>query len=204
MVRLATLMVALLAVSVVHAADIRSVTVEREGKRYIMQSVTWFDAPIAGVFDVLTDYEQFQRISSVYSEARFLTPADDGTPRVYTEVKGCVLWFCQTMERTEILQTNGTASIRTLADPAGSDFEFSDATWALRDDAGGTLVEYRIEMQPAFWVPPVVGPFVMKRQLIKGGRDAVIRIEALAKVSTADESVFRARGLQGFEAPESQ
>lgn len=200
----AALLLICLVASAAHAADIRSVTVEREGKRYVMESVTWFDAPINGVFDVLTDYAQFQRISSVYADARFLAPAEDGTPQVYTLVKGCVLWFCQSMARTERLETNGTAFIRAFADPDGSDFKYSDATWSLRTEANGTLVAYRIEMQPAFWVPPVIGPFVMKRQLIKGGRDAVSRIEALAKLSTADDAVFRARGLQGFAVPEDQ
>ena len=59
------------------AAEIRDVTVEHEGKRYTMRSETWFDAPRAGVFDILTDYAQFDRISSVYDETRFEPPAED-------------------------------------------------------------------------------------------------------------------------------
>ncbi|MEL6869000.1 MAG: hypothetical protein AAFO81_04280 [Pseudomonadota bacterium] len=191
-----------LATGVAHAAEIREVTVEREGKRYIMHSVTWFDAPITGVFDVLTDYDQFERISSVYADARFLDAREADAPVAYTLVKGCVLFFCQSMARTERLETNGLASIRAFADPARSDFKYSDATWALSEDRGGTLVVYRVEMQPGFWVPPLVGPYVMKRQLIKGGRDAVARIEALAQKSTANTRDFVARGLQGFELPE--
>jgi hypothetical protein len=35
-------------------------------------------------------------------------------------------------------------------------------------------------MVPAFWVPPIIGPFYIKRALSSGGVDAVDRIEALA------------------------
>lgn len=180
------------------AAEIREVTVERAGKRYIMRSETWFDAPREGVFDVLTDYARFHRISSVYDETRFEEPAADGTPRVYTRVKGCVLFFCQSMARTELLETDGLGNIKTTTEP-GSDFRYAVATWDLSEQDGGTRVFYVIEMEPAFWVPPVIGPFVMKRQLIKGGRDAVARIEVLAQDSTADIATFRARGLNGFD-----
>ncbi|MEO1595788.1 MAG: SRPBCC family protein [Pseudomonadota bacterium] len=184
------------------AAEIREVTVEHEGKRYTMRSETWFDAPRAGVFDVLTDYAQFDRISSVYDETRFEAPAEDGTPRVYTRVKGCVLFFCQTMARTERLENEGLGSIRTTQEPGGEDFRHAVATWALSEEDDGTLVVYEIEMEPAFWVPPVIGPYVMKRQLIKGGRDAVARIEKLAQASMADASTFRERGLTGFDDPQ--
>lgn len=184
------------------AAEIRDVTVEHEGKRYTMRSETWFDAPRAGVFDILTDYAQFDRISSVYDETRFEPPAEDGTLRVYTRVKGCVLFFCQTMARTELLENEGLDSIRTTQEPGGEDFRYAVATWDLREEDDGTLVVYEIEMEPAFWVPPVIGPYVMKRQLIKGGRDAVARIEKLAQESTADATTFRERGLAGFDAPQ--
>ena len=39
---------------------------------------------------------------------------------------------------------------------------------------------YNFEMEPGFWVPPVVGPYVIKRALRSNGNAAVNRIEALA------------------------
>ena len=73
------------------AAEILSIDVTHEDGRYFMRSETWFDAPRAGVFDVLTDYERFDRISSIYEDSRFEPQAEDGTTRVNTTVKGCVL-----------------------------------------------------------------------------------------------------------------
>ncbi|MEM7611824.1 MAG: SRPBCC family protein [Pseudomonadota bacterium] len=182
------------------AAEILSIDVTHEDGRYFMRSETWFDAPRAGVFDVLTDYERFDRISSIYEDSRFEPPAEDGTTRVYTTVKGCVLFFCQTMSRTERLEADGLGFIRATTEEGSSDFDYSVAIWELSEKDGGTLVVYAVEMEPAFWVPPLIGPYVMKRKLRKGGEDAIVRIEALARESTADSSVFASRGLAGFEA----
>lgn len=198
--RVLALLAALTAAGATAAAEIREVTVEHRDGRYYMYSETWFDAPRLGVFDVLTDYDRFHRISSIYDETRFEPPAPDGTPRVFTRVVGCVLFFCRSMARTERLETDGPGFIRATTEEGASDFRYAVATWKLSDEGEGTRVIYAIEMVPAFWVPPVIGPYVMKRKLIKGGRDAIERIEALARESEADAATFRARGLSGFDA----
>jgi hypothetical protein len=40
---------------------------------------------------------------------------------------------------------------------------------------------YKLEMEPDFFVPPVVGPWYLKRTLSQGGLRAVTRIERLAR-----------------------
>ena len=47
------------------AAEIREVTVEHRDGRYYMHSETWFDAPRLGVFDELTNYAKYHRISNI-------------------------------------------------------------------------------------------------------------------------------------------
>lgn len=182
------------------AADLERIDVQHEDGRYRMSSETWFDAPLIGVFDVLTDYQRFDRISSVYSQAHYVAPDADGTPRVFTELKGCVLFFCQTMRRTERLENSGLAEIRATAIASLSDFRYSVASWQLSEARGGTRVVYSVEMEPDFWVPPLIGPYVMKRKLHKGGVDAIERIERLAQASDADLATLRARGLDGFDS----
>lgn len=184
------------AATIGRAAEIRSVDVTYEDGRYYLVSETWFDAPARGLFDVLTDYDRFTRISSVYKESRFLQPAPDGTPRALTRVEGCVLFFCQSMSRVERLEiAPDMTKIRAVVEPENSDFEHSVATWEFRQEGGGTLVDYRLVMEPGFWVPPVIGPYIMKRRLRRGGEDAIERIERLARASEADLGTFRERGL---------
>ena len=48
-------------------------------------------------------------------------------------------------------------------------------------DGDGTKMTYKLEMEPDFFVPPVIGPWYLKRTLSQGGLRAVTRIERLAR-----------------------
>lgn len=179
-------LVALLAIAVTastSAAKIRTLDIEQVHGRYMFSSDAFLDAPPAAVFAVLTDYDanHFERISSIYKESRYMPPEADGTPLVYTRVEGCVVFFCKTMRRVERLETEPPDFIRATVLPARSDFRYSRAEWTLQAVGSGTLLKYRLEMEPAFWVPPVVGPWLIKQHIIHGGERAVDRIEALAR-----------------------
>jgi hypothetical protein len=171
-----------------YAATIRDVTMDHDGARYRLTSSTYMDAPREAVFRVLTDYERFDRISSVYAESRFLPPDDDGTTLVYTRVEGCVLFFCKSLVRVERMETEEPALIRTTADPARSDFRYARSEWHLEPESRGTHVVYEMELEPAFWVPPVIGPWIIKRRLLRDGVDAVARIEGLAQQLVVGQS----------------
>ena len=43
-----------------------------------------------------------------------------------------------------------------------------------------------MEMVPKFWIPPVIGPMVIKRKLRSSGGDALDRIEELAQRRALD------------------
>jgi Polyketide cyclase / dehydrase and lipid transport len=167
--------------SLAWAATIRSLDVTRHHGRYALVADTFLNAPAEAIYDVLVDYDQFNRISSVYKEFGYLEPDEDGTPIVYTRMEGCLAFFCKSMRRVERLETREPYYIRTVTLPEQSDFEYSVSEWVLEPEHDGTKVTYRLEMEPDFWVPPVVGPWYLKRTLMHGGTNAVNRIERLAR-----------------------
>ena len=65
--------------------------------------------------------------------------------------------------------------------PELSDFEFSNETWTFREEDGGTRVRYELHMDPKFWVPPAIGPYMIKRKLKRASGDALDRIERIAQ-----------------------
>lgn len=182
----ATLAILLLAVSVALAAmpalgaDLLDVSVEKEGERYTMASRTYFEAPPEAVFRVLSDYDRFERISSIFEDVHFIAPASDGTPRAFTLVKGCVLFFCKTIERIEELHFTPHSRIVAEVEPEHSDFAYGRTEWRFIPSGSGTEVHYRMEMEPGFWVPPLIGPYIMKRSFRSDAVEALNRIEALA------------------------
>lgn len=181
--RAAVAVAALAASSFVGAATINGLDVKRDRGRYSLAADARLDATPESIYAVLTDYDdnRFARISRVYKESRYLEPAADGTPLIYTRMEGCVLWHCLSLRRTERLETDAPHHIKSVTLPEASNFKHSTSEWLLERDGDGTKMIYRLEMEPDFFVPPIIGPWYLKRTLSQGGLRAVTRIERLAR-----------------------
>lgn len=162
-------------------ADLYDVKVEMDDNRYSMKSEAWFDASVDELYRVLTDYELFRKFTSAIVESSNIEPDEQGRPRFYTRMEGCLLFWCQSFTRNGYLLLTPSYEVVAITDPEESDFKFSQEHWRLEQDGDGTRMIYSFEMEPAFWVPPLVGPYVIKRTLKRGGADAIDRIEALAQ-----------------------
>jgi len=165
------------------SATLKTIEVKRDHDRYQVVADTHLAARPSSIYAVLTDFDhdRYQQISDIYKESSYLPPDSDGTPLVYTRVEGCLLLFCRSMRRVERLEVVKPRFIRATAVPERSDFKYSLAEWTLEPEGDGTRVVYRMEMEPAFWLPPFVGPWFLKRTLLHGAPAAVGRIEELAQ-----------------------
>lgn len=163
-------------------AEILDVEIEHDGARYRLVSTTHFDAPQQDVFDTLTDYDQLARISETIKESHYLSPAEDGQQLVFTRLGACVLFYCKTIVKVERLELDTPCRIVTTAIPERSNVLFSRSEWLFTTEKdGGTIVVYQLEFEPGFWVPPIIGPLIIRNLLIKDGASAVQEIEAMAK-----------------------
>jgi len=163
------------------AATLRDVTVDHVDGIYVMRSEVWFDVGIERIYGLLLDWDQSPKFSSIIVESRNLEPAPDGRGRYYSRTEGCLWFFCKSFERYGYVEHEPLSYIEATADPEQSDFELSDERWEFREEADGTVVVYAFRMKPKFFIPPLIGPAILKNKLRNGGTDAIDRIEALAK-----------------------
>jgi hypothetical protein len=168
-------------------ASLDTLDVGRENGIYTLYAATRLHASPEAIAEVLLDYDRFGRISKVYKDYGYLDPAPDGTPIVYTRMEGCLLFYCKSMTRVERLEIAMPSHIRTVTLPERSDFKRSISDWFIERDGSVTRVIYTLEMEPNFWIPPVIGPLYLKRTLRRGGGDALDRIEELAQAVDASE-----------------
>ena len=184
MVRIVLILCCVFVSAVGAAAILQSVEVKYEGKRYQLVSESQLSAPIEAVFDVLVDYDQFEKISSIYEDSGYMDSSPDGDTLAYTIIRGCVLFFCKSFRRIERLELNPPVFIRAIVLPEQSDFRYSVSEWKLESRDGGTFVMFSLEMEPDFWIPPVIGPWVIKKRLEQDARPALDRIERIAQEKT--------------------
>ncbi len=169
------------------AADLRSIDVTFDGELYEFESVVWFSTGIDETYDVFSRWDYSTRFSSAVVEAR--DTEIDGQPGYYVVNRGCVLFFCKSLTREGRVEREHNRVMRAFADPEKSDFRRADEEWEFSEDDGGTRVIYRLKMEPAFWVPPAIGPWMIKRKLRKEGADAIDRIEEVAREVAESDGV---------------
>jgi len=167
------------------AAEMRLVHVDYDDGYYTLESDVWFDVGRKAVFEVFLDWDIAGEFSSIVVEAKNVGPDEHGGMGYYILNRGCILFFCKSARRNGSVTSQPYEIIRAVADPDNSDFELSDETWTFRDEDGGTSVRYRLKMKPGFWIPPLVGPYLMKRKLRNDGGEAIDRIEQLAQERAA-------------------
>ena len=165
----------------IDAAELRSVEIDHDGGRYTLRSEVWFNANVESIYGVFLDYDVASRFSSFIVEARNIDPDASGQRRFYIRNYGCVWFYCQSFERSGRVEHEPFVFIRSTADPASSDFYSSFEMWRFEAEGTGTLVVYDFEFEPKFWIPPLIGSYVLQRKLRKDSVSAIGRIEAIAR-----------------------
>lgn len=178
---LAVIFIVLTGQGVGSAAEMRSIDVQYEDGFYTLVSVVWFDAGVRSMFDVFSTWDLSDQFSGAVVEARDLEADEVGRPGFFVVNRGCVVFFCKTLTRQGYVEIEDEKVLRAIADPALSDFKVSNEAWEFTEESGGTIVKYTLHMQPDFWVPPAIGPYLIKRKLKNDGGGALDRIEAIAQ-----------------------
>ena len=63
--------------------------------------------------------------------------------------------------------------------PEFSNFRSGYANWALREEGGGTHLLFTTQLEPSFWVPPLIGPWLIRYKLREEALQSVDNLEQL-------------------------
>ncbi len=181
------LLATLLMMDSTFAAELRDIDVEHDKGRYAVTSEVWFDASVAQVFEVFRQWDLSTQFSSAIVESHDIAADEDGRLGYYVRNEGCVLFFCKSFVRQGLVELELNEELRAVANPAVSDFRMSNETWTFVAEGGGTVVIYNLLMEPDFWVPPGIGPYLIKRKFRNNGGDAIDRIEEIAQGLSAEQ-----------------
>lgn len=163
------------------AAEMTFIEMWEEGDRYHLRSESLIEAPPELVLSTLLDYENFYRISGGIKETRYVEPDTDGVPRAYTRVESCVLFFCRSIEKVERVIVVSSQEIVLDVDPEKSDFRYNHSRWLIKPNGKGTRLGYVMVMEPDFWIPPLIGPWAIKKKLASAAMTMAGRLEHMAR-----------------------
>jgi hypothetical protein len=170
------------------AATIDRLEVSREGTRFGMTLRARLDAPLARSHTVFRDFSLLPQINDAVEQVRLLDDAPEGAQRLYTRVRVCVALFCTRLDQVQDLRERSDAQGRAfdaVVLPGRSNLRYGRAQWRMRDCDGGTCLEFRAELEPDFWVPPLIGPWLIERAMRREAIATALGIERLAREPAA-------------------
>jgi hypothetical protein len=155
----------LLAAGTAHAAQIDRLELIRDGRTYRLDAGFALAATPAAAWQVLTDYDGLPALNPSIKKVQVLGADGPTRHRLYARVRLCAYVFCKTLEHVQWMTQRREGLLEAEIDPADSDFEYGTARWELTPAATGSHLELLVEVRPRFWVPPVVGPWLVREAL---------------------------------------
>ncbi|MGH8119395.1 MAG: SRPBCC family protein [Gammaproteobacteria bacterium] len=135
----------------------------------------------ADVYRLVTDHDHLYLLNDIVLESRLLTRPDAPEQQRRVVLHICILFFCRNMKVVESLLENGSDELVATIVPAVSDFKTGRTVW--RITPAGTALS-RIQMdstfQPGFWVPPVIGPLLIRKKMEHEMSVMIMRLEHYA------------------------
>jgi hypothetical protein len=167
------------------AAQLDEMTVSNgeTGLRLTFDAVV--DAPEHRVFQVLSDYARFGRMNPAIVSMSVAPSPDGRGSRVRSVLKACVWFFCRTVVTVEdVAEPDGRTIVARIV-PGEGDFESGSSLWRLTAEGARTRLHYESTRVASFWIPPLIGPWVIQRTL---RRQLEVSLRTLERIAERNSS----------------
>lgn len=161
-------------------AEVERFELDRSGEHYSVRVTAAVAAPFEAVWGVVTDYGHLKRLSPAILEGEVLA-ADGQDTRVRSLTHLCALIFCKDVRQVQRIRQQGRGAFEASTEPEGSDLRYGQARWRLTPAAQGTDIRIQFDLEPAFWIPPLVGPLAIQMALREETLGLVQGIERAAR-----------------------
>jgi ribosome-associated toxin RatA of RatAB toxin-antitoxin module len=150
------------------------VKVERQGDIFAVRVETAIAADAAVAWQVLTDYNRLADFVPDMRASRVLSAP--GQPlRIEQQGEAGFLLFKFAIDVE--LAVEETPPQRLAFRAIRGNMKHMRGEWRIESAARGILLVYDAELAPAFWVPPVIGPLVLRRDVASQIAGVVREIE---------------------------
>lgn len=136
--------------------------VERDGQVLQVRSTMAADAPADTCYAVLADFDRLAEFVPGLKSSRVVSRPGEPV-RLHQVGTASAAFFHVTLDVTLAVTTDPPRSI-TFTRVSGNLLKMQGG-WSVRGDATHCDIVYHADMQPDFWVPPLVGPRLMRHQV---------------------------------------
>lgn len=165
------------------AGDILSSDVTLEAGQYAVTIEAAINAPLNVVYRSITDYNNLATINPSIEESRVLLVMSPDRHRVRSVIKVCILVFCKRVVQVQDVTRVDARTVDAVTVPGDSDFRYGVARWQLTPAGEATRLHFTQEFIPDFWVPPIIGTWLIQRKLLQEVTETTMYIEVRDEAS---------------------
>jgi hypothetical protein len=189
--RFLCLIIALFPLTPAGASTLSTIEISESSGNYRVSMVIVVHAPARYVSSVLTDYRHIYRLNPSITESEILPSPRSGTVRVKTRMQGCLFFFCRDIDRVEEVREVNAGHLQAVIIPEQSDFTGGSADWRIQPVGDDSRIVYEAQVTPAFFIPPIIGSYFVKRTLADAVITSFARLECIARIRAELDSRSR-------------
>lgn len=173
-------MSAISSLDVTHAAEVRAFAVSRNADTYYIRFDAVVAAPAPLVYERLADYAHLDKLSSVITSIKVEGAPGGNGERVRSVLRTCFLFFCREVVQVEEVTEPDNRTIVARMVPGQGDFKDGHCVWRITDDGNRTRLHYEATRTIAFWIPPLIGPWIIKQTMREHLESSMVALERIA------------------------
>ncbi len=162
------------------ASTLEHLEVTHVGKRYQVVMHARMQTSAARAYAVFTDFTRLPEINDAIIKAQPIAGAAPGAQRLHTQVRVCFLRFCWVLDQVQDMRIQPPEAVTADVVPDLSNLRYGKASWRIWDERGEASLVFEAVLEPDFWVPPLIGPWIMERKLRQEAIDTAEGIERIA------------------------
>lgn len=162
------------------AAQVEGITVTHRNDGFKITFDAVVDAPTRQVYEVLADYARLGKLSPIITAISVDVAPTGRGQRVRSVIKTCVWFFCRQIVQVEDVMEPDANTIIAHIVPGAGDFESGSFIWRVTNEGPHTRLHYEATRVAAFWIPPLIGPWVIRRTVREELESSIVMLERLA------------------------
>ena len=177
---LAAILLVTLEADIAIPAQIDSISVEHRDRGFNIVVNALVDAPSERVYAMLSDYARLGKLNPVITALSVDTTPTGRGERVRSVIEACIWFFCRKIVQVEDVMEPDPNTIVAHIVPGAGDFESGSCFWRVTREGPRTRLHYEATRVAAFWIPPLIGPWAIKRTMREQFESSVVALERLA------------------------
>lgn len=130
---------------------------------------------------VVTDFDRLGRLNDDIVASRVIARYSDSRLKRQLLLKHCLLVFCFDLDFVELVEILPNGDIETRIVPEESSFHRGTSVWRIAAvDATHTRVTLEADQAPRFFIPPLIGPLVIKGSFLREVTETLQKLEQAA------------------------